>query len=108
MKELIINNKIELTVKQRQYLKGLAHSLDPVVMIGDKGLTEAVIKEINVSLTAHELIKIRVFGDDRELRNNFITKICDVTESALVQHIGKLLVFYRPNEKSKITLPKTK
>ena len=99
---------IELTVKQRQYLKGLAHNLDPVVMIGDKGLTDAVIKEINVSLTAHELIKIRVFGDDRSLRNSLIEKICDASNAALVQHIGKLLVFYRPNKDSKITLSKSK
>ena len=77
-------------------------------MIGDKGLTEAVIKEINASLNAHELIKIRVFGDDRELRNSFIAKICDATSALLVQHIGKLLVFYRPNAESKITLPKSK
>ena len=96
---------IKLTVKQRQYLKGLAHDLDPVVMIGDKGLTDAVVKEINTALTAHELIKIRVLGEDRELRNSLIEKICEASQSSLVQHIGKILVYYRPNEmKQKIQI----
>ena len=94
-----------LNVKQKQYLKGLAHSLDPIVRIGDKGLTPAVIKEIETSLTAHELIKIKVFGDDRELRVGMIDEICLKTASHLVQHIGKLLVIYRENEQKKIVLP---
>ena len=95
-----------LNVKQKQYLKGLAHSLDPIVRIGDKGLTPAVIKEIETSLTAHELIKIKVFGDDREIRIAMIDEICLKTASELVQHIGKLLVIYRENEQKKIVLPK--
>lgn len=99
---------MELTVKQRQYLKGLAHSLEPVVIIGDKkGLTSAVIKEVVHSLNAHELIKIRVLGDDRELRVSLIDELCSATGASLVQHIGKLLVFYRSSDKAKITLPKS-
>ena len=93
-----------LSVKQRQALKGLAHNLDPVVMIGDKGVTPAVIKEVETSLTAHELIKIRVFGDDRAVRLAAIDEICTQTSAQLVQHIGKLIVLYRPSEKNKISL----
>jgi RNA-binding protein len=95
-----------LSVKQKQYLKGLAHNLDPVVRIGDKGLTTAVIKEIEVALTAHELIKIRVFGDNRDERIRMIDEICLKTASQLVQHIGKLLVIYRAGEPKNIVIPK--
>ncbi len=97
---------MELSVKQRQYLKGLAHSLNPVVMIGDKGVTDAVIKEVITNLNAHELIKIRVLGDDREQRTNMIEELCTKTGASLVQHIGKLLVLYHPGKESKIVLPK--
>lgn len=89
----------QLTVKQKQYLKGLAHPLEPVVMIGDKGLTDGVLKEINVNLLAHELIKIRVFGDDRKLRTHMIHQICEASGAELVQHIGKLLVMYKAHPK---------
>lgn len=95
---------INLTVKQKQYLKGLAHNLDPVVMIGNKGLTPQVLKEVNTNLEAHELIKIRVLGDEREARVNMIEKLCLESNAALVQHIGKLLVLYRAGDK--IILPK--
>lgn len=95
-----------LTVKQRQYLKGLAHNLQPVVIIGANGLTPAVIKEINLNLDAHELIKIRVLGDEREQREALINEICQETEAQFVQHIGKLIVLFRNGEKVKITLPK--
>ncbi len=96
----------KLNVKQRQYLKGLAHNLDPVVMIGDKGVTPAVIKEIDLNLTAHELIKVRIFGDEREARLAAINEICEQTAAELVQHIGKLLVLYRISEKNKIVISK--
>lgn len=97
---------MELSVKQRQYLKGLAHDLNPVVMIGDKGVTESIIKEVITSLNAHEIIKIRVFGDDRKLRIAMIDDLCGKTGASLVQHIGKLIVLYRQNDAAKIVLPK--
>ncbi len=90
-----------LSVKQKQYLKGYAHNLNPVVTIGDKGLTSAVLKEIKLNLSAHELIKIRVLGDDRELRLQLIDEICHKTECHFVQHIGKLIVVYKANDKKK-------
>lgn len=95
----------KINVKQRQYLKGLAHALEPVVIIGEKGLTPSVVKEINVNLTAHELIKVRVLGDDREARMRLLNEMCEQVSALLVQHIGKLLVLYRPSEKKKISLP---
>ena len=100
--------KIELTPVQRQYLKGLAHSLNPVVMIGNNGLTESVIREIAISLDAHELINVRVLGDDRDARVAMYEQICNDLSAAPVQHIGKLLVLYRPSDKKLIDLPKSK
>ncbi len=100
--------KIELTPAERQYLKGLAHSLNPVVMIGNQGLSDPVMREISISLDAHELIKIRVQGDDREQRTAMMEQICDELDAAPVQHIGKLLVIWRPSDKEKVTLPKVK
>lgn len=87
---------ITLTPAQRRDLKARAHHLQPVVMIGDAGLTPAVTKEIEVHLKSHELIKIRVLGDDRDHRRNLIDSICSSLDAASVQLIGKILVIYRP------------
>lgn len=65
-------------------------------MIGEEGLKPSVIREINLNLTSHELIKIRVMGDDREARNALISEICDATGAQPVQTIGRILVIYRP------------
>ena len=100
--------KIELAPFERQYLKGLAHTLDPVVMIGNHGLTESVMREIAISLDAHELIKVRVQGDDRDQRVTLAETICNQLDAALVQHIGKLLIIWRPSDKQRIMLPKNK
>lgn len=91
--------------KQISYLRGLAHSLNPVVMIGNNGLTESVLKEIEVNLNAHELIKIKVTGDDRELRVQMLADICDKCNATAVHHIGKQLVVYRASEKARIVIP---
>lgn len=91
--------KIELSASERRHLKSLAHSLNPVVAIGNQGLTPAVLREIAVNLDAHELIKIRVFSDDRAIRGELLTHICDELDAAPVQHIGKLLVIWRPSGK---------
>ncbi len=101
---------IELTPDQRRYLKSLAHHLNPVVMIGNNGLTDSVIREIAVNLDAHELIKIRVLGHERELREQYLQQSCNDLGAAPVQHIGKLLLIYRPSEtrKNGIVLPKSK
>ncbi len=91
---------LKLNSEQRSRLRSLAHNLDPVVMIGDAGLSDAVLKEIDVSLNAHELIKIRVFGDDREARLDMFQAICDQMGATPIQHIGKLLVIYRPKKET--------
>ncbi|MDK4528197.1 ribosome assembly RNA-binding protein YhbY [Kingella kingae] len=84
-----------LTKQQIAELKARAHHLNPVVMVGQKGLTEAVVAETITALQAHELIKVRVLGDDREERIAICQALCKSTEAQLVQHIGKLLVLYR-------------
>ncbi len=87
---------IELTTAERRALRADAHHLDPVVMIGGDGLTPAVVKEANLALNAHGLIKIRVLGDDRATREDIYAQLCDQLSCAPIQHIGKLLVLWRP------------
>ncbi|HET7774943.1 MAG TPA: ribosome assembly RNA-binding protein YhbY [Azospira sp.] len=87
---------LSLTAEQRRALKARAHSLNPVVSISQNGLSEAVMKEIDASLKSHELIKVRVYNDDREEREQFLQEICQQLNAAPVQHIGKLLVLWRP------------
>jgi putative YhbY family RNA-binding protein len=77
-------------------MRARAHGLSPVVSIAEKGLADSVLKEIDTCLKTHELIKIRVYGDDRELREAYLAQICAELGAAPVQHIGKLLVVYRP------------
>ncbi len=89
---------LKLTPAQRSDLRSQAHGLAPVVMIGDSGLTPAVMKEIDASLNSHGLIKIRVLGDDRDARVAHYETICTDLGAAPVQHIGKLLVVYRPKK----------
>ena len=85
-----------LTPKGRQVLKARAHALKPVVLIGNQGLSEAVIKEINRALNDHELIKVKIASTDREERQAGIAAICEATKAELVQTIGHIGVFYRP------------
>lgn len=87
----------ELKPAQRRELRARAHHLDPVVSIAGNGLTTSVLKEIDVALKAHELIKIRVYGDDRETRANYLLEICSRLDCAPVQNIGKLLVVFKPD-----------
>ncbi|MBU3614963.1 YhbY family RNA-binding protein [Polynucleobacter sp. Latsch14-2] len=89
---------LNITPTQRKTLKGDAHDLNPVVMIGNDGLTPAVIKEARLAIGHHGLIKVRVFGDDREARIAIYEELCDKLDAAPVQHIGKLLVLWRPKD----------
>ncbi len=97
---------ITLTPAQRQYLKGLAHPLSPVVIIGEKGLSEAVMKEIDRALKAHELIKIKAGSDEKETRSQWMAEICQQLGASPVQQIGKILVIYKQAEKPAIQLPR--
>jgi putative YhbY family RNA-binding protein len=87
-----------ITPPQRKSLKADAHNLNPVVMVGGDGLTPAVIKEAKLAIKHHGLIKIRVFGDDREQRIAIYKELCDKLDAAPVQHIGKLLVLWKPKD----------
>ena len=92
------NTEPLLTKQEITELKARAHHLNPVVMVGQKGLTDAVIAETRQALHAHELIKVRVAGDDRAERVAVAEALCAATGAFLVQHIGKLLVLWREKQ----------
>ena len=85
-----------LTPAERRALRARAHHLNPIVMIGEAGLTPAVLREIDLALRSHELVKVRVLGDDRERRARLDGEICAALDANCVQQIGKMLVLYRP------------
>ena len=87
---------INLTTAERKEKRADAHHLDPVVLIGGEGLTPAVRKEVDTALDAHGLIKVRVFSDERTTREAIFTALSDQLNAAPIQHIGKLLVQWRP------------
>lgn len=96
---------MELTLADRKQLRKMAHHLKPVVMIGQKGLTPAVLAAVEEGLAHHELIKVRFAGCGREERDRIITGVREQTGAALVQQIGFTLSLYRRNEeKPKIRL----
>ncbi|MDD2928760.1 MAG: YhbY family RNA-binding protein [Sideroxydans sp.] len=97
---------LNLTITQRLALKGRAHALKPVVMIGNAGLSPAVLDEIDRSLKSHDLLKIKVMSDDREARETMLQEICTILKAGPVQHIGKTLVVYRPLETPIAKAPK--
>ena len=97
---------MSLTNKQKQYLKGLAHPMKPIVQLGANGLTEGVVAEIELALTHHELIKVKIPSDDRDEKALIMDAIVGETKSQKVQSIGHVLVIYRPSDEKKITLPK--
>jgi RNA-binding protein len=92
-----------LPPKKRSELRAEAHKLSPVVIIGDKGLTDEVLAEIDRSLKAHELVKVRAATDEREARDAWLEAICERLQAQAVQQIGKVFVVYRekPKEKAK-------
>jgi putative YhbY family RNA-binding protein len=91
--------RIELSIQDRKAHRAEAHHLDPVVLVGNEGLTSAVKKEVDAALNAHGLIKVRVFGDDRLEREKIFDTLADDLNAAQIQHIGKLLVLWRPKPK---------
>ncbi len=95
-----------LSPAERKLLKARAHALRPVVAVGNEGLTAAVLREIETSLKAHDLIKIRVSADDRDQREAMLGEICEHTGASPVQHIGKILVVYRENPEPAAPAPK--
>ncbi|HEY6115785.1 MAG TPA: ribosome assembly RNA-binding protein YhbY [Candidatus Dormibacteraeota bacterium] len=96
-----------LTAKQRQYLRGLAHPLAPVVRVGKGRLTDAIVAETRRSLEAHELIKVRIESDDAEERREIAARLAAETDAQLAGTIGKLAILYRAREeKPRIKVPK--
>ena len=91
---------MEFTNNQRKYLKAIAHGLRPVIMIGDKGLTDAVRAETDLAASHHELIKVKFAVGDRELRDQMIDDLASPLNLSLVQRIGNIAVFYRPRPSS--------
>jgi RNA-binding protein len=95
-----------LKANQMRHLRTLAHNLKPVVLLGQHGLTDAVMAEIEIALARHELLKIRVPGMDRDDKRRVIEAICERSGAELVQAIGHMAVIFRPRAKdSQISLP---
>lgn len=94
-----------LTGKQKNYLRGIAHNLNPIVMIGGKGLTETVMNEIELALDRHELIKIKLPSNSKAEKVALLAQITGQSSSEPVQLIGRVGVIYRASDDSKITLP---
>ncbi|MBE9564161.1 MAG: ribosome assembly RNA-binding protein YhbY [Proteobacteria bacterium] len=98
---------MSLSKKQIKFLRAKCHELKAVIMLGQKGLTEEVLNELEIALTHHELVKIKLSVDDRDARKQMIATICDKSNSEEVQSIGKTLSVYRVNsDKAVIELPK--
>ncbi|GAA6183235.1 MULTISPECIES: ribosome assembly RNA-binding protein YhbY [Alteromonadaceae] len=97
---------MKLSNKQKQYLKGLAHPLKPIVQLGNNGLTEGVLAEIENALSFHELIKVKVPSDDREEKQLIMDAIIRETSAIQLQVIGHTLIMYRQSEEKKISIPK--
>lgn len=98
---------MSLTSSQTRYLRGLAHPLKPVLLLGGKGVTAAVLKELEQALDDHELIKVRLTGDDRDARATELAQLVESSRADTVQTIGHVAVLYRRNsDKPRIALPK--
>lgn len=98
---------MSLNKKQIQHLRGLAHSLKPTVLLGANGLTEAVISEIELALSSHELIKVKVPSEDRELKAQIMDAIVRETKAVKVHTIGHVLTLYKVHpDKPRIVIPK--
>jgi len=96
-----------LSNPQKRYLRGLAHGLKPVLLVGAKGITDNLVAEAGVALDHHELVKVRIAAGDRELRDLWIGELCERADASLVARIGNVAVLYKRNaEKPLIVLPK--
>jgi len=96
-----------LTNAQKRYLRGLAHDLKPVVLVGAKGVTPALVAELDGALEQHELLKIKVAAEDREIRDQWIGELAEQSGAALVGRIGHVAVLYRRRkDKPLVILPR--
>ncbi|EIJ42564.1 putative RNA-binding protein, YhbY family [Beggiatoa alba B18LD] len=97
---------MSLTSHQTRYLRSIAHALKPVVMVGSKGITDALLAELDSALAAHELIKVSIASDDREERREITDALSKASGAEIVQLIGRTSVLYRPAQPARIILPK--
>ena len=98
---------MKLTERQKKHLRGLAHSLKPLVSMGDKGMTDAFLQELNTTLDHHELIKVKLQEGCLSDRKEVAEELSQATKSAVAQILGKTILLYRPNKEQKIKLPKS-
>lgn len=95
-----------LSEKQKKYLRGLAHSLKPVVTVGDAGLSESLLAELDLQISHHELVKVRVRAADRDARDGIIAELCAHAGAELITRTGNVALLYRRNEeKPRVALP---
>ena len=98
---------MSLSNSQKRYLRGLAHDLSPVIHVGNKGVTPSLLKEFSGALDLHELVKVKLGGDDRDLRKEQIAALAESLHAEVVQSIGKVASYFRRNkDEPKIALPK--
>lgn len=96
-----------LNESQKKHLRGLAHTIKPVVMVGQHGLKDTIFEEVDIALDAHELIKIKVSVGDREERDEIIQEICNRSGGLLVQRVGNIAILFRRNPKRpRVELPR--
>lgn len=99
---------VELTASQSRFLRGQAHDLKAILQVGGKGITPALLAEVDGALEHHELIKVKVAGEDRDARDAMIQAIAENTGAALVQRIGHTAILYRPSrDRRRIVLPRS-
>lgn len=92
---------MQLSEKQKRFLRGLGHQLHPIVTIGQKGMREAIMSEIEQALISHELVKVKINISEHAERDAIIVEICETTSAMLVQRIGNTALYYRANPKKK-------
>lgn len=99
---------LALTAAQNRFLRGQAHGLKAMLQVGGKGLTDAVVAEVDGALEHHELIKVKIAAEDRDARDALIAALAERSGAALVQRIGHVAVLYRPSkDKRQIVLPRS-
>jgi RNA-binding protein len=98
---------MSLSASQKRYLRGLAHAIHPIIMVGNKGLSPALLKEFGAALDQHELVKVKIAGEDRDARKDQIAALANDAGADIVQTIGHVASYFRRNPKEpKIALPK--
>ena len=98
---------MKLTEAQKKALRGLGHSLKPLIMVGNAGLSESLLAEFEATLAHHELVKVRVRVSDRQERDEIIRQFCKAGSAALIQRVGNIALLYRqnPDKKKNIVIP---